>query len=109
MATTALTLLGRDLVMRTLDRLADKLGGGGSAPSTIQQIADSWKSLTPPERQEIANHIAATVEVVIAAIPLAIGGTAAAMRERKARRAAKAQSAAKKSPAKKPSSSKKRR
>ena len=106
---TALTLLGRDLVMRTLDRLADKLGGGGSAPSAIQQIADSWKSLTPPERQEVANHVAATVEVVIAAIPLAIGGTAAAMRERKARKTAARKTAAAKPSSKKSSSKKKRR
>ena len=104
-----LTVAGRDLVIRTLDRLADKLGGGGSAPSAIQQIADNWKGLSPAEREEIAGHIASTVEVVIAAIPLAIGGTAAAIRSRrKARQTASRKTARPKKQAAKKASKKKR-
>jgi hypothetical protein len=98
-----LTIAGRDLVVRTLDRLADRLGGGGSAPSAIQQIADNWKGLTPAEREEIAGQIASAVEVVIAAIPLVIGGTAAAVAGKRRQKSAPAskRSAKKKSPARK--------
>jgi hypothetical protein len=80
------TSMGRDLVMKVLDRVADRITTS-SSQGVIQQIATSWKSMTPDERAEIARHVTVGVEAALAMIPLA--AAAAASRRAAAKKKAK--------------------
>lgn len=71
----------RDLVLKGLDTVADRLGapGDASAPrqKPVQKLAELWKSLDEDQRDRIATHVATVAESAAAAIPVAASAVAA--------------------------------
>ena len=82
------TAMGRDLVMKVLDRVADRVTTSPKQ-GVIQQIATSWKSMTPDERVEIARHVTIAVETALAMIPLAAAAATRRVAAKKAKEKAK--------------------
>lgn len=77
-----LSAMGRDLVMKTLDGVADKFGSGDT-PQAVQQLATKWKSMTESDRDDVARYVAMAVQGALAVVPLV---AAAAVKKARAKR-----------------------
>jgi len=67
-----LSAMGRDLVMKTLDGVAEKYGSGDSVPDAVRQLATKWKSMSDSDRDDMARHVSMAVQGALSAVmPLA--------------------------------------
>jgi len=81
-----LSAMGRDLVMKTLDGVAEKFGSGDSVPDAVLQLAAKWKAMSESDRDDVARHVSMAVQGALTVVPLAAAAVSRA-RSRKKKRA----------------------
>jgi len=89
-----LSAMGRDLVMKTLDGVADKFGSGDATPQAVQQLATKWKSMTESDRDDVARYVAMAVQGALAVVPLVAAAAVKKARAKRKRPAAESASTA---------------
>lgn len=83
-----LSTMGRDLVMKTLDGVAEKFGSGDSVPDAVLQLAAKWKAMSESDREDVARHVSMAVQGALAVVPLAAAAVVTRARAKKKKRAA---------------------
>ncbi len=88
MATMNVPEVARDLIIRALDALSDRMATSEAEILTpVQRLAGSWRSLSTQDRDEVAGYIGAAAGGLVAALPVAVRATRKTVRRRRARKA----------------------
>ena len=81
-----LLVLGRDLVMKTLDGIAEKYGSSDTAPDVVRQLASKWGAMSADDRDDVARHVSTAVQGAFTAVPLLAAKTVSRARSKSAKK-----------------------